>query len=263
MHSRQEPPLPRTSSSLIAGRLFLGLAMLGFALEQAAVRVLKDGLPPWPYWMPHAHLLGLFNALALLLLASALLLNFRVQLMARLGGLYFIAAACLHARHWRPVLFHNGPRTGLLEPLAIGASLLVLAALTSANSSAPSRQAGRILFGLSMIVFGTQHFLALHDIAALVPRWIPFHIFWVDLTGFVFILAGAAIAVQAGERLAGWTLATMFFLWLVLLHLPLCAAQPRSQALWASALVVVALCGGSLVLAAEDDAADTDNAASG
>jgi hypothetical protein len=63
-------------------------------------------------------------------------------------------------------------------------------------------------------------------------------------------MCGAAIAVRAWQSFAAAGLAGMFFGWLVVLHLPLCAAHPRSQALWASALVVVALCGGSLVLAA-------------
>lgn len=240
------------SGLLTAGRVLLGIALLGFGLEQAVVRyALVDGLPPLPFWMPHVHLVAKFNALALLAGGAALLGRFRVREMSLLAALYFVGGALLHLHPWRPVLYHADARTGFLEPLAMGASLLVLAGLNGEDLPL-SAGVGRVIFGLAMIVFGTQHFTDLRAIAALVPHWIPLHVFWVELTGAVFILAGAAIAVRAWERWAALGLAAMFAGWLVVLHLPLCAAQPKSQALWASALVVVAMIGSSLVLAADD-----------
>lgn len=242
-----------TQTKLLAsGRIWLGLALLGFGLEQAVVRyALVDGLPPLPFWVPHVHVLAKFNALVLVVLGIAVIGRVRVAAASVLGALYFMGGALLHLHPWRPVLYHADARTGFLEPLAIGASLLVLACMSGTEIAPLLGVVGRVLFGLCMIVFGTQHFEDLRPIAALVPRWIPWHVFWVELTGAVFILAGAAIAVRAWQRVAALALAAMFFGWLVVLHLPLCASQPLSQALWASALVVVAMIGSSLVLAAD------------
>src|SRR5258707_3410537 len=37
---------------------------------------------------------------------------------------------------------------------------------------------GRICFAIPLAVFGSEHFTAPANIAALVPRWIPVHTFW-------------------------------------------------------------------------------------
>ena len=50
------------------------------------------------------------------------------------------------------------------------------AKVVSASTSAA--RAGRLLFALSMAVFGWTHLLIPDYVATLVPSWIPFHLFW-------------------------------------------------------------------------------------
>ena len=86
----------------------------------------------------------------------------------------------------------------------------------------------RWLFAISLVVFGTQHFLYAKFVATLVPSWIPGHLFWAYFVGVAFVAAALAIAIEKNARLAATLLGLMFFLWVVSLHLPRVAAA-RSQ----------------------------------
>ena len=76
---------------------------------------------------------------------------------------------------------------------------------------------GRIFFAFALIVFGAQHFMYTRFIAAIVPAWIPQHHLWVILTGIALIAAGVAIATTIADKIAGFCLFALFFLWLILL----------------------------------------------
>jgi uncharacterized membrane protein len=225
-----------------AGRVLFGLAMMGFGLEQAVLGTLRDGMPTPPFWLPHSLALGYISAAVLLLGGVALVAGWRVRGVALVVGLFLVGSALLHLAHWHAVVFRGGERTALFEPLALGGAALMLVAQRGVV------RVGGVLFGLAMIVFGVQHFMYA-DIAGLVPRWIPWHHFWVVFTGVVMIACGLAVLVRVGTAFAAIALAAMFFGWLVLLHIPLCVAAPKSGELWASALVVLGLCGASLLVA--------------
>jgi uncharacterized membrane protein YphA (DoxX/SURF4 family) len=108
---------------------------------------------------------------------------------------------------------------------------------------------GRSLFAISMVVFGAQHFMYAGFIATLIPAWIPVHLFWVYLTGTGMIVAGFSIATGILASLASMSMGLMFLLWFLLLHAPRVAASPRNGDEWTSALVALALSGGSFLLA--------------
>jgi uncharacterized membrane protein YphA (DoxX/SURF4 family) len=108
---------------------------------------------------------------------------------------------------------------------------------------------GRFLFAISMVVFGAQHFRYAGFIATLIPAWIPVHLFWVYLTGTGMIVAGFGIATCILASLASLGLGVMFLLWFLLLHAPRVAASPRNGDEWTSALVALAVSGGSFLLA--------------
>lgn len=108
---------------------------------------------------------------------------------------------------------------------------------------------GRFLFAFSMLVFGAQHFTYAAFIATLIPAWIPFHLFWVYFTGTGFIIAGVSVAAGILAPLASIGLGLMFLLWFLLLHAPRVAASPRNGNEWTSALVALAISGGSFLLA--------------
>jgi uncharacterized membrane protein YphA (DoxX/SURF4 family) len=134
-----------------------------------------------------------------------------------------------------------GPWTSGFEILAMcGAALLI---------SGFAVGLGRWLFAISLVVFGTQHFLYAKFVATLVPSWIPGHLFWAYFVGAAFVAAALSIAIQNYARLAATLLGLMFILWVFTLHFPRVAASPHDGNEWTSAFVALAMCGGSWVLA--------------
>ena len=55
----------------------------------------------------------------------------------------------------------------------------ILKELPQENGVDKIMPSGRLFFAVPLAVFGSEHFTATAGIAALVPRWIPAHTFWV------------------------------------------------------------------------------------
>jgi uncharacterized membrane protein len=116
-------------------------------------------------------------ALGILLVAAALILEVPANL-ANIGDI--------------------GLRTVVFEPLAIAS----LAWLLPGPGATPRflERASRYLLGMSLIVFGIDHFLAITFIASLIPVWIPWRVFWVAFFGVAFIAAGLSIGFGVLQR---------------------------------------------------------------
>jgi hypothetical protein len=74
-------------------------------------------------------------------------------------------------------------------------------------------------------------------------------LFWVYLTGVGMIVAGLCIALKKLGGLAAAWLGIMFLLWVIVLHGPRVAAQPRNADELSSLLVALAMGGASFVVA--------------
>jgi len=109
-------------------------------------------------------------------------------------------------------------------------------------------KAGRIVFAAALVVFGVQHFLYANFIATLIPAWIPGKLFWAIFVGAAFVAAAAAIVAQRVSQLATFLLGTMFFLWVLILHLPRVAGALRNGNEWTSALVALTMGGASWII---------------
>lgn len=149
-------------------------------------------------------------------------------------------------------LHDPGPWTSGAEVMALGAAALVLAGeleLSNSMSWESLVLVGRLLFAAALVVFGVQHFLYAKFIATLVPAWIPGHLFWAYFVGVAFIGTALSLATKIQGRLAGALLGLMFLLWVVMLHAPRVVAAPHNGNEWTSAMIALAMCGGSFVLA--------------
>jgi uncharacterized membrane protein YphA (DoxX/SURF4 family) len=163
----------------------------------------------------------------------------------------------LHCLHLSSIVHNGTDRTRAFECLTLSAIGFSLAGIlpNGRDSSASGVTTnwplllGRSLFAISMVVFGAQHFMYAGFIAALIPAWIPLHLFWAYLTGTGMIAAGFCIATGILASLASMSMGLMFLLWFLLLHAPRVAASPRNGDEWTSALVALAVSGGSFLLA--------------
>lgn len=192
------------------------------------------------------------------------------------GGGFLVAGICIVIRRWAraatvllaaffllrvlivflPQLLaeirNPGPWTSGAEVMALGAAALVLAGeleLSNSMSWESLVLVGRFLFAAALVVVGVQHFLYAKFIATLIPHWIPGHLFWSYFVGVAFIASALSLATKIQGRLAAALLGLMFLLWVIVLHIPRVVASPQSGNEWTSAMIALAMCGGSFVLA--------------
>jgi uncharacterized membrane protein len=108
---------------------------------------------------------------------------------------------------------------------------------------------GRLFFTIPLAVFGTEHFTNTADIAEIVPRWMPAHVFWVYFVGIGLIAAALSITVEIEAPLAATLVGVMFFLFVVLMDIPGVIAEPNNRFSWTLALRETAFSGGGLAYA--------------
>jgi uncharacterized membrane protein len=138
----------------------------------------------------------------------------------------------------------------------VSASLLFLVGLIKVFDELPQEHGidkimpfGRLFFAIPMAVFGSEHFTITASIAALVPRWIPAHVFWVYLVGLAFLLAALSLAVLVQARLAAAGVGMTMLIFVLVMDLPAVAANPSNRFFWALALRQLAFSGGAFAFA--------------
>lgn len=109
---------------------------------------------------------------------------------------------------------------------------------------------GPLFYAAPIAAFGTEHFTLTKDIASLVPKWIPWHLFWTYFVGACFIAAGFSLVTRIQARLAATLLALTFFLFVVLMDAPGWARHLENRFAAALTLRELAFSGGALALAA-------------
>ena len=151
----------------------------------AAIPVLPF-LPPMPWLAYIVSAIWIVCGVGLLRAESA------TNCATILGAMLLVFALFLDAPRAVAHFANISLRTVVFEVVALAS----LAWMLTASSSPPALfTVGRYLFALSLIVFGVDHYLALAPIAALIPGWIPWPVFWVAFFGAGFIAAGIAIAI--------------------------------------------------------------------
>ncbi len=172
-----------------------------------------------------------------------------------LGALYTVVTLIVIVPRYAARPGDMGLRTVVFEPLA----LACIAFLLPGCEAVPAwlGRVSRIVFAVAMVVFGVDHFLGLTGIGALIPHWIPWHVFWVAFFGAVFIVAGVGIGLGRFERWSWVAIGLMFAVWVVTLHVPRtmgwlgipgAITDPDE---WSSLFIAVGLWGGPWAVARE------------
>jgi hypothetical protein len=114
-----------------------------------------------------------------------------------------------------------------------------------------SIRVGRVVFAIGIAGLGTLNMIYSDFVFGLepVPSWVPVRIFWAYLTGIVLIAAGASIATNIRARLVAISTGLLLLLWVLILHIPKLALNPRNGGEWTSASETLALGGAAWVLA--------------
>lgn len=106
-----------------------------------------------------------------------------------------------------------------------------------------------VLYGLSMIFFGSAHFIDMKDTLSLIPNWLPAHTFWAYLTGGSFIAAGVAVLAGRCARLAALLSTLQIGLFLLLVWVPILTAGSKVLFQWNEAILNAALLAAAWVVA--------------
>jgi uncharacterized membrane protein len=109
---------------------------------------------------------------------------------------------------------------------------------------------GPIFYAAPLAAFGTEHFTLTKDMAAIIPKWIPWHLVWVYFVGACFIAAALGLVTGIQARLAASLLAMTFFLFVVLMYIPATLRHPDNRIFPTIALRETSFSGGALALAA-------------
>lgn len=80
--------------------------------------------------------------------------------------------------------------------------------------------AGRIIFGLMFLAFGTFHFTGTEMMAGWMPSWLPAPRIFVYVSGLGIFAGGLSIIIKVYTRLATQLLALVLLLIILILHIP-------------------------------------------
>ncbi len=222
------------------GRILFAIAMAGFAIQFLAHAFLVVPAPG-PPWSPGRPLWAYITTAVLLAASVCVAMGKKRHWVALpLALLLLLRALIVFGPRLAANIHDPGPWTSGSELLALCGAALVLAGVM---------KLGRILFAVPLVVFGVQHFLYARFIATLVPAWIPGRLFWAYFVGVAFVAAAFSIATQKAARLSAILLGLMFFLWVLIVHLPRVAAAPHNGNEWTSMFVALAMSGGALLIA--------------
>lgn len=94
---------------------------------------------------------------------------------------------------------------------------------------------GRVFVPASLAAFGGEHLVSAHGLSQMVPSWMPLPLFVAYFVGIALFAAAASIVSTRLIRVAAALLGTMFFIFVLSLHIPRVVANPADRFAWAVA----------------------------
>jgi uncharacterized membrane protein len=152
------------------------------------------------------------------------------------------------------LLFLEISRT-VVSTYTAGIVLLVIGALAARNDVAQARgldkvvALGNLFFALPLAVFAAEHFSAAQGISQMVPKFMPWHLFWTYFVGLGLLAASLSIATKIQVRWSGLLFGIMMFLFVAMMDLPGTLADPHNRFNWTLMLREMSFGGGGWVLA--------------
>ena len=109
---------------------------------------------------------------------------------------------------------------------------------------------GNLCFAMPLAVFGAEHFAAARGIMQLVPKFMPWPLFWTYFVGVALLAASLSIATKIQVRWSGLLFGIMMFLFVAMMDLPGALARPHDRFAWTYVLREMSFGAGGWCLAA-------------
>jgi uncharacterized membrane protein len=162
----------------------------------------------------------------------------------------------LHRAPLAAWIFQSGFPWGVWLPYLSGTAILAVGLSTIWKDLVQKRGLNKLVaFGplfiaIPIAVFGAEHFTAAKIIAAMVPAWLPGHMFWALFCGVCLIAAALSIAARKYIWLSSGLLGVLILLFVLLISVPAIADAPRNRILWVVGLRDLSFSAGAFCLAA-------------
>jgi len=106
-----------------------------------------------------------------------------------------------------------------------------------------------LCFAIPLAVFGAEHFAAAQGISQIVPKFVPWHLFWAYFVGVALLAASLSIATKIQVRWSGLLFGIMMFLFVAMMDLPGTLADPHNRISWVLLLRELSFGSGGWLLA--------------
>lgn len=109
---------------------------------------------------------------------------------------------------------------------------------------------GPVLYAVAIAVFSGDHFGVPSGVASIVPRWMPWHLFWVYFVGLALVAAAVSIAAEKESQLAAAMMGVMLVLFVLMIHIPNCFRAPHDRSMYTIAARECLLSAGAFAFGA-------------
>jgi uncharacterized membrane protein len=139
---------------------------------------------------------------------------------------------------------------------AAGLVLIVIGILAAKNDVARARGLDKIValsnlcFAAPLAVFGAEHFAAAKGISQIVPKFMPWPLFWTYFVGLALIAASLSIATKIQVQWSGVLFGIMMFLFVAMMDIPGTLANVHNRISWTLMLREMSFGSGGWCLAA-------------
>jgi uncharacterized membrane protein len=106
-----------------------------------------------------------------------------------------------------------------------------------------------LCFAIPLAVFGAEHFSAARGISQIVPKFMPWPLFWTYFVGVGLLAASLSIATKIQVRWSGSLFGVMMFLFVAMMDIPGTLAEPHNRINWILLCREMSFGGGGWVLA--------------
>jgi uncharacterized membrane protein YphA (DoxX/SURF4 family) len=147
-----------------------------------------------------------------------------------------------------------------ISPVAVamcsaGIALFLIAVWAAKSEIAKAHGLDKIValsnlcFSIPLAVFGALHLFGPQFVKDLVPRYMPWRMFWVYFVGCALIAASLSIATKIGVRWSGFLVGIMMFLFVAMLYIPGALRQPHNRIIWTIVFREMSFGGAGWILA--------------
>ena len=245
------------------GRIFYGIAIVVIGFLTIYYKDLPYMLiPPKHLWLSGlVMIIYVFGAL-FILMGTCIVLGKKTRLISLLLGTMLLLIFCFYFIPYQFIVsanyMHFGDWENAAKELALAGGAFVIAGCSSEKNEGPMIRLlcklipfGAILFAITIISFGIDHFLFAREAADYVPSWVPYHLFWMYFTGTALLGSGLAIMLRIKAEVAATLLGMMILSWVIILHIPRVIVSPVDDigSEVTSAIIALAYCGIAFVIA--------------